>query len=81
VNSDYSNSHVEEETMKRVVLITLALVLCMSALIPAQAASGDAALTPSGEKGSFISMAAIGDTLYLLSGTGLYTWQSGDAEP
>lgn len=67
--------------MKKVVLLMLAIVLCVTALFSAQAATGDAAITPPGEGGNFLSMAAMGDTLYLLSNTGLYTWRPGDKEP
>jgi hypothetical protein len=81
VKSDYSNSHYEEEIMKKIAIGILTLLLFVSALWTAQAAPGDAALTPKGEEGGFVSMAAMGDTLYLLSATGLYTWRPGEAEP
>jgi len=67
--------------MKKIVIVMLVLVLCMSWLIQAQAAAGDATLIPPDDKGAFVSMALMGDTLYLLSGTGLYTWRPGDQVP
>jgi hypothetical protein len=81
VKSDYSNSHIEEETMKKIAIGILTLLLFVSLLCSAQAATTGTALTPPGEEGGFVSMAAIGDTLYLLSNTGLNTWQPGDTEP
>ncbi len=66
--------------MKKMVTIMLVFVLCMTMLLPAQAATADATITtPDGE--GFVSIAAAGETLYLLSATGLYTWQTGDKEP
>ncbi len=67
--------------MKKIATGMLALLLFVSLLCTAQAAPSDAALTPPGEEGGFVSMAPVGDTLYLLSNTGLYTWQPGDKEP
>lgn len=67
--------------MKKIVVGMLELLLFVSALWTAQAATGDATLTPPGEEGGFVSMAMMGDTLWLLSGTGLYTWHPGDKEP
>ncbi len=67
--------------MKKIATGMLSLLLFVSLLCTAQAAPGDAALIPPGEEGGFVSMAAMGDTLFLLSNTGLYTWQPGDKEP
>ncbi len=67
--------------MKKIFTVMLALALCLSALLPAQASSGDATFIPPKESERFVSMAAMGDTLYLLSAIGLYTWRPGEAEP
>ncbi len=67
--------------MKKIAVGMLALLLFVSLLCSAQAAPSDATLTLPGEDGGFVSMAAMGDTLYLLSNTGLYTWRPGDKEP
>ncbi len=67
--------------MKKIAVGMLALLLFVSLLCSAQAAPSDATLALPGEDGGFVSMAAMGDTLYLLSNTGLYTWRPGDKEP
>jgi hypothetical protein len=67
--------------MKKIIVCTLTFLLLVSSVWIALAASGDASLTPPGEEGGFVSMAQIEDTLYLLSGTGFYTWHPGEAGP
>ncbi len=68
---------------KILLLVTICALLIVS--IPALAATGDAVLFPPDANNSYNnsaeSIAAVDDTLYLLSYNGLYQWHVGEAEP
>ncbi len=65
------------------ILIVLTLLACVPA--GAWAAPGDAVLFAQLADGTNVnraeSLAAVGDTLYVISQSGLYAWKTGDAEP
>ncbi len=69
----------------KAVAILLVLCVILSTSAGAWAAPGDAVLFPPEDDGSFMeyvqSIAAVGDTLYLLTNNGLYAWQAKDKEP
>lgn len=69
----------------KTVAALLSLFLVIGAFSGALAAPGDAILFPAAADGSvensIQSIAAVGDTLYLLAQNGLYAWQAADAEP
>ncbi len=71
------------KTKVAVFLMTLLAGLCL--MMSAWAAPGDAVLFPQPEGGmvenSAESIAAVGDTLYMLTQKGLYAWKASDAEP
>ena len=70
--------------MKKIATSVLACILCVLLMMPAQASPVMTMMTvneENGESESFVSMAAVGDTLYLLSAKGLYTWHQGDQDP
>ncbi len=67
--------------MKRICASLITLILCVSIVLAAQAAPGDAALVPPDGQGSFYTLATVNDTLYLLAESGLYAWRAGDAAP
>ena len=73
--------------MKKVSCFLLALLLLLSVAVPSLAAPGDAVLldlstlpgqAPSDMK--ILSIAAVGDALYILESRGLYDWKIGDAD-
>ncbi len=67
--------------MKKILTVLLSLALWAAMLMPANATAGDATLvSPTGQE-TFYTMAAMGDTLYLMAESGLYSWKAGDAAP
>ena len=71
--------------LKKACAIISVLILLVSAHASAWAAPGDAVLFQQMQNATNAnraeSLAAVGDTLYLLSQSGLYAWKPGDAEP
>ena len=69
----------------KAMAVLLVLCVMLSVCSGAWAAPGDATLFPPEDDGSFMeyvqSIAAVGDTLYLLANNGFYAWQAKDAEP
>lgn len=69
----------------KMVAALLSLLLVLLVFTGAWAAPGDAVLFPAAADGSvengIQSIAAVGDTLYMLAQKGLYAWQAKDAEP
>jgi ABC-type glycerol-3-phosphate transport system substrate-binding protein len=69
----------------KAVAVLLSLCLVFGVFSGALAAPGDAVLFPAAADGiyenSAQSIAAVGDTLYLLAQNGLYAWQAKDTEP
>ena len=74
--------------MKKTLLLTLALILMILAL-PASAGPGDAVILSQEQRKEIgispenygTSMVAMGDTLYLLTGTDILTWKAGEEKP
>ena len=69
--------------MKKLIAVILTLCLCLGAL-PALAAPGDAALLRADESGyssGVVGAAVLGDTLYIATYNGLFSYQVGDQEP
>lgn len=69
--------------MKKLIAVLLSLCLCLGAL-PALAAPGDAALLrpdQSGYSSNVTGAALLGDTLYIATYNGLYSYKVGDQEP
>ncbi len=71
--------------IKNAVAVLLAICLIMGLFTTAWAAPGDAILFKQSADGTFEnsvqSLAAVGDTLYLLAHTGLYAYKANDVEP
>jgi len=78
---DYCNSHLKEVPMKRICASLITLFLCAAMVLTAQAAAGDATIVPPDGQGSFYTMTAMEDSLYLLAESGLYAWKTGDEKP
>jgi ABC-type glycerol-3-phosphate transport system substrate-binding protein len=79
-------NHKRSISMKmKAVAVLLSLCLVFGVITGAFAAPGDAVLFQAAADGmnenSVQSIAAVGDTLYLLAQNGLYAWQAKDAEP
>ena len=67
--------------MKKICALLLTFIIFLPLLPAAQAAQGDATLALPGESGAAYSLAAMGDTVYLLAPGGLYSWREGEQYP